>query len=283
MQHVRLRARRSAIARPLCATALALAAVGVLAPAAGAAPGAYASTIMAEPSLTSWWRLGECGPTAFDWKRGYDGRFGVQVGCDVPGAVGDSDGAADFSGAVPDQIWGSRVSTPVWFGGNAPYSLEAWVDPRTLDDRSRRIFSAEQSATGGTLVAAKDTGLVFSRYAKAHTAWRPDAVTGVVGPVAVPADWDTLTVPLATGRWTHVVATYDGVTMRLWTNGTLAGELPSSLRDRQSGYLTIGATVRGWLEWDGRIDEAALYRGPLTARQVADHHRAGTALAVPAP
>jgi hypothetical protein len=99
----------------------------------------------------------------------------------------------------------------------------------------------------------------------------------------VPADWDTLTVPLATGAWTHVVATYDGVTMRLWTNGRLAGELGSTLRDRQGGYLTIGATVRGWLEWDGRIDEAALYRGPLTARQVADHHRAGTALAVPRP
>jgi hypothetical protein len=83
--------------------------------------------------------------------------------------------------------------------------------------------------------------------------------------------------------------------MQLYVNGRLAGSRPSTvslpadwitpyMRDPQDRWadglgrdvIRLGAHARKWLEWDGWLDEAAYYGGPLPAAMIEDHYRLAT-------
>ncbi|MCA8960262.1 MAG: cellulase family glycosylhydrolase [Planctomycetes bacterium] len=70
--------------------------------------------------------------------------------------------------------------------------------------------------------------------------------------------------------WTHVGATYDGSTLRLYVDGIevasqggLSGSLPVSTAD-----VLIGGQWDGSNDFDGRIDEVRLYSTALSASQI---------------
>jgi hypothetical protein len=274
--------------------------LAILALAAPAEASRYTEAMW--PDWPLWyWRLGDPPEWshAGDWMQGVGstGGYGSQVVRGRPGALeGDPDTSADFLGGAADGVWGSHVridwdGTHTWRPGRAPFSLEIWVRPRALHPTSRRIWSRE-GPQGGYLVAARSSGLVFSRYTLGPrwpyhdrdggtTTWRPAATR-----------WHTVTAPLARGRWSHVVATYDGEAMRLWVDGRLVGSRASTVelydehtnrprpedarRGEADDPLVIGAKSGRWLEWDGGLDEAAFYKYALPAERVAAHHEAGT-------
>jgi hypothetical protein len=83
--------------------------------------------------------------------------------------------------------------------------------------------------------------------------------------------------------------------MRLFVNGRLAGSRTSRLSlpadwitpymgDPQNRWpdglgrdiIRLGGHTRGWLEWDGWLDEAAYYGGTIPPAMVEDHYRLGT-------
>jgi hypothetical protein len=245
--------------------------------------GSYAQSVLATPSLDHYWRLGErTGTTAYDAEGSADGRYGTQVALGRRGAIArDRNGAAGFAGGLPDQIWESHVRTEaspnVW--GLSSFSWEAWVKPGLLDDRSRRILSAED-VSGGVLLAARSTGVVLSRHIKAGTRgyYTPDGGSPY-GPVAAQAT--TVRAPLAAGEWSHVVGTFDGTTMRLYVNGKLEASGVSTLFLNSVAALSIGSEPRKWLEWDGDLDEVATYRGALDPEEIAEHYEQG--VGCPAP
>jgi glucose/arabinose dehydrogenase/PKD repeat protein len=220
------------------------------------ASSSYSSTIMANAPL-SYWRLGETsGTTAVDQTGAHSGTYFGGPTLGVAGAiVGDANTAVTLNGTsqyvtVPD-------STPFRFAGTAPFSVEVWFK-HTADSTYRRVISAENSSGLGWQIYSQSASWGFVRSGAGGSAEVSDGT------------------PAGSG-WIHTVATYDGTTMRLYKNGV---EMPASLTSTQSlpSDTTFvigrygGANVS---QFNGSIDEPAVYNYALTAAQVAAHYAAG--------
>jgi RHS repeat-associated protein len=151
------------------------------------------------------------------------------------------------------------------FGGTAPFTLEAWVKPSTIDAVARRIFSKEVTDGAGRqgyALSVSTSGLTFER-ARDGAA---DSVTYATG--------------LAANAWSHVVATYDGGTMALYVNGQLAASASGKTRllvDHASALRLARNASASADFFAGAIDEAAVYPAAVTASRVASHYDAGRA------
>ncbi|MCW2993439.1 MAG: hypothetical protein JWQ18_934, partial [Conexibacter sp.] len=130
-------------------------------------------------------------------------------------------------------------------------TLEAWVLPSTISG-FRTAFAKERG-----------TGLSYGLYASSDTG-KP------AGDVFTTSGFDTRgTAGLATTRWNHIAATYDGTSLSLYVDGVLAStkKVPGSLTT-STGALRIGGTT-SWGEWfKGRMDELRIYNKALTAAQI---------------
>jgi hypothetical protein len=82
-------------------------------------------------------------------------------------------------------------------GGVAPYTLEAWIKPRSVTGGfiAGKLSEGSLSIVKGHLVAGRNIG-------------------DRVGSVAIRS-----TTVLQTGRWYHVATTFDGMSMTLYVNG----------------------------------------------------------------
>jgi hypothetical protein len=267
---------RLAVARAWGAALLA-ASAAALAAAPASASTAYRDAVLATPGVQHYWRLGEqSGLVANDLAQACEhgpGRYGEQVALGLPGAIaGDPDTAAGFDGATPDGVWGSSVST--WCPDDtsphrAPGTVEAWIKPARLDRHTRRIY-AREDVYGGAIVGAGADGLVFSRFVKEHTSRRWDTALRRYVDTRYPGRATTLRVPVRTGRWAHVVAAYDGARMTLAVDGRQVAERGSDVP--VSAITTrLGAGYNGYLEWDGLLDEVALYDRALSSADAARH------------
>jgi len=75
----------------------------------------------------------------------------------------------------------------------------------------------------------------------------------------------TTTIPLST--WTHIVGTYDGSTIRIYKNGTLAAStLWAGTVADMDRYLTVGGWTSG--TWNGFVDDLRIYNRVLTASEI---------------
>ncbi len=89
---------------------------------------------------------------------------------------------------------------------------------------------------------------------------------------------DVYSTTTAGTTWHHVVGTYDGTNLRIYVDSVLenttvfAGTIanPSA-----NGYLTIGGRMTAGSEWNGWIDEVAVYEKALSADRVLAHYEAG--------
>jgi hypothetical protein len=80
--------------------------------------------------------------------------------------------------------------------------------------------------------------------------------------------------PLPSGQWAHVAVTLSGTTATLYVNGSVAGSNSSMI----AAPFQVGHTTRNWLgrsqyagdpTFSGTIDEFRIYRGALSADQIA--------------
>jgi hypothetical protein len=135
-------------------------------------------------------------------------------------------------------------------------TLEAWVQPTTSDKAWRTVVLKEHT-----------TGLAYSLYSNDDTA-RPGTSERAAG-----AGRDTSTAgtaALPANKWSHVAATFDGGTLRIYVNGALVGSkaLGGSLAVG-SGPLKIGGNAV-WGEWfKGLIDDVRVYNRALSTADIA--------------
>ncbi|HBG25885.1 MAG: hypothetical protein A2Y10_17840 [Planctomycetes bacterium GWF2_41_51] len=76
---------------------------------------------------------------------------------------------------------------------------------------------------------------------------------------------------ISIGQWTHLCATYDGSTMRLYKNGVLDSETLSKYGDIDSDTLVkaaIGANPDDGIVWNGDIDDVRIYSAALSPVQI---------------
>jgi hypothetical protein len=131
-------------------------------------------------------------------------------------------------------------------------TLEAWVRPTTL--------------SGWRTVIMKETAnsLAYTLYAH-DNAPRPAAYINNGGP-----DLDVLgTVALPVNAWTHLAMTYDGATMRLYMNGTLAATRSATGNILATADpLRIGGNAPWGEYFAGQIDDVRIYNRALTEAEI---------------
>ena len=181
-----------------------------------------------------------------------------------PGAlVGDASKAADFTGGeltVPH-------SASLNFGG-AAMSVEAWVQVDSIG-APRWIVSKDSSDASVTPGLDYQLGIdtagrfVFRSQSTAQSVFA--------------------TAPATTGAtWHHVVGVQDSAAgnIRLYVNGVLQGTAPLTTTGvAATTDLKIGdrGGLGGNQNFDGRIDEVAIYNRALATGDVALHYQAGSA------
>jgi uncharacterized membrane protein YeiH len=137
-------------------------------------------------------------------------------------------------------------------------TLEAWVYP---------------TASGGgawrnVLIKERPGGEVYNLYANTDTN-APVVYVVRAAQVDVPLDArGTGALPLNT--WTHLAATYDGTTLRLFVNGTQVGSRAvSGALVTSAGALRIGGNSVWGEYFAGRLDDVRIYNRALTPAEIA--------------
>jgi hypothetical protein len=131
-------------------------------------------------------------------------------------------------------------------------TMEAWVYPTLLSGSWRTVMLKEQS-----------TGMAYALYA-GEDAGRPS------GHAFTSGEFDTRgTGALPLNTWSHLAATYDGTTLRLFVNGAQVSSRAVGGAMRVTAQaLRIGGNAV-WNEWfQGRIDEVRVYNRALTAPDI---------------
>jgi glucose/arabinose dehydrogenase len=217
--------------------------------------GSYLATVTADHPI-AYWRLGEnSGTTAIDQTGAHPGSYTGGATFGVAGALtGDANTAVTLNGT--SQYVSVSDSSAFRFSGTSPFSAEIWFK-HTPDATYRRIFSAENAAGQGWQVYSQNGSFGFLR--------NPNEIGSGV--------------PIASG-WHHFVATYDGSTMHAYLDGgefggsgvTATNAMPSDSTFFIGRYG--GANVS---QFNGSVDEAAIYNYALTPAQVFGHYLAGVA------
>ena len=179
-------------------------------------------------------------------------------------------------------------------------SLEAWVQPAATQTNVARILShgpqtiSSYEAFVGTvdpggsdfIGATTNTTEVFLRidgsganYSVGSAQYNDGTGSNYIAAASYPVPAGDL----GGSAWVHLVGTYDGANWKLYRNGKLVasqasptGALPVDLGD-----WAVGSTGEGWMDnFNGAIDEVAIYNTALSASKVATHYvtgKAGTA------
>jgi hypothetical protein len=175
-------------------------------------------------------------------------------------------GAAGAIAGDPDTAFAIDYATPgavdlgdnFDFAGQAPFSVEAWIDPTAFDGNFHMIASKWQQPPNrkGFELFHLDGRVTFSRELD-------DATSDIAAATG-----------LVTGSYTHVVATYDGAMLRLFFNGAQVATAASTLLlpDIPNPFQIGEGNNRS--AFGGSIDEVAIYGAALPAARVNAHDAA---------
>jgi hypothetical protein len=160
-------------------------------------------------------------------------------------------GAALRFDGVDDMV---RVADAASLDLTSGMTLEAWVQPTTLSGW-RSVIMKEVSG-----------GLAYTLYAH-DNAPKPAAYVRIAGKTASDATSGTAALPLNT--WSHLAATYDGATLRLYVNAVqVASRAVSGSIVTSANPLNVGGNSVWGEYFSGLIDEVRVYSRALTAAEV---------------
>ncbi len=132
------------------------------------------------------------------------------------------------------------------------YTLEAWVNPGSI--RRSTVMAKEQpQGTVYDLYAYEDRDLPFSSF---NDGFDYNPIPGQE--------------PLPTEKWTHLAATFDGASQRLYINGNLVrtAQAQNQLIKPSNGVLRIGGNGVWGDFFQGYIDEVRIYNRALSDGEI---------------
>lgn len=177
-----------------------------------------------------------------------------------------------------------KVDKALVFGGNDPFTLEAWVKPEASDRTSPIItkgndewMSTESYGLQRRVTTDEETGetedvLEFYIYNTVY-----DEESGLYGKVAAsiptPENW--------AGEWHHVAGTFDGENLTLYLDGEAVATAQDTNGIKTGGNAVgIGADVSYDAQnpnvpatFEGLIDSVRIYNRALSAEELADEGR----------
>ena len=218
-------------------------------------PSAYRSAVMSN-TPSGYWRLGEStGTVALDEVGAHAGTYANNPGLGQPGALfGSNSTSVAFDGTsqfvqIPSD---STLNTPA-------FSAEVWAYPTGGAGTYRGAMASRFYPTG------------WSLYAGAGGAWEFWVNSGN-GMLSVAGGSVVL------NTWQHLVGTVDGATATLYVNGVpvASSAINVGYQPQTRNPLEVGQSEPGSnLYFPGRLEEAALYSGALSAAQVQHHYSVG--------
>lgn len=219
---------------------------------------AYGAAVYSlDPAL--YWRLGEStGTTAAD-ASGYNQK-GTYFGAISKGAGGALNGVSNTAATFE----GGQVISQNSFTNPRSYSLEAWFKTSTT--------------TGGKIIGFGNSSDGNSSGYDRHVYMTPDGKL-IYGVWVGFADTLQTSASYNDNQWHHVVATQGATGMRLYVDGVEQGANGQTNAQDYTGYWHVGGDVTwgpGDWEFDGAIDEVAVYLAPLSATAVSQHYALGT-------
>jgi len=200
----------------------------------------YSSAVLAD-SPSDYWRLGESGgPSTADLTGAHDGVASGGVSFGPQGALENDGNTAVCLNGTDGKIGLGPISSPG--------SIEFWV--KTDSQQDAPVFS-NRSPSNGYLVAG-----TFLQLAHVFDSF------GLIGERRVGDD-----------QWHQVVYTYEGVTGKVYVDGTLQGE-DTWPRTAGESDASLGFDAALGTYFQGCIDEVSLYGGALPAERVQAHYLA---------
>ena len=128
-------------------------------------------------------------------------------------------------------------------------TLEAWVNPQGADWRT-------------VLLKERPSGLAYALYSSTDTG-RPSAEIRTSSPA------ETRGPSALPSGWSHLAATYDGATLRLYVNGTqVSSQARSGSIEVGTGAVRIGGNAVWGEYFSGLVDELRIYNRALTAAEI---------------
>jgi hypothetical protein len=182
------------------------------------------------------------------------------------GAVGDLSGNGN-SGTIANANWttAGRFGNALSFNGinaivtindansldlTSGMTLEAWIRPSVVNSWETVIMKNRPDG----LAYAMFGGYPIAGY------FTPPGTSNVVG---------TGAAALAPNTWSHLAATYDGATFRLYVNGSLiSSQAATGVMATSANPLQIGGNVIWGEYFNGLIDEVRVYNRALAASEI---------------
>ena len=214
----------------------------------------YAQTITADSPI-GYWKLGDLGTTVAADSSGqnHPGDYTGSYALGRPGLIAHStDTAATFRNASFD----GRMYTQYLYGyAGSAVTAETWVNYAGATGLDQLVTRNYPSNGGWMLGVTRTNGI-------------QQAVFSVVkGGVKY-----TASANVAPGTL-YLAGSYDGATVRLYVNGTLAATRTLNLAPLSPTAWTV---LAGTIVDDVTLDETAIYDRALSAAQVQSHYAAGT-------
>lgn len=160
----------------------------------------------------------------------------------------------------------SRLPFKPVLNSTAPFSIEFWGYPFTSDNDDAPVDN--RIATGN-----RSGWAFFQRVA--GTGWNFRMYNGNGSQMAFNLTGGTATL----NAWSHVVATWDGTTAKLYVNGVdlnafndIPGGQSTVYNPSTSATLTFGALGDDSSPFRGRVDEVAFYPSALSLPKISAHY-----------
>ena len=204
------------------------------------------SALTGDASPNAYWKFDEImGKSAFDSSG--NGNNGTISGATwTAGKIGN---ALSFDGINGYVKAGNKANLNI--NGNQ-ITIEAWVYPKSLSESYIvSKFNGDTVTSGYNLLITQSN--IYFRLGDGKTRYQFAPSHG-----------------MSTNTWYHIVALYDGKSMKIYKNGlALPGSTSFSGNiSRNSNNVTIGQRVGNSYRWNGFIDEVKIYNRALSAAEV---------------
>lgn len=199
-------------------------------------------------TLVGWWPLTETSGDAQDYSgNAIDGTLNA-VTQGIPGVLGYN--SYSFSGGSSTVDFGSSAI----IGSTTSLSISIWVYPDNLSS-SYGIFTFGTDDNFDSWIQYR-TEIPGIRYGLSNT----DSTREFID---VNAD-------ISSDMWTHIAATWDGQTTRVYINGiqsSTTGSLSGTV-DESSSQKVLGSKPDGQNNWEGEMFDLRLYNRALTSQEI---------------